>query len=104
MSSNDLHGEVYYPSDEIKNNAHIPNWDDLQKEASEDYDKFWEKRADELHWFKKWDKVIDSSDKPFYKWFKHACTSNSDVLSSKCSNMYTVEKAESLVVFLIQLR
>ncbi len=69
MSSNNLHGEVYYPSDEIKNNAHIPDWDSLQKEASDDYEKFWEKRAEELHWFKKWDKVIDSSEKPFYKWF-----------------------------------
>lgn len=69
MSSNNLHGEVYYPSDEIKNNAHVPDWDALQKEASDDYEKFWEKRAGELHWFKKWDKVIDSSEKPFYKWF-----------------------------------
>ena len=27
------------------------------------------KEANELHWFKKWDKVLDDSKKPFYKWF-----------------------------------
>jgi acetyl-CoA synthetase len=25
--------------------------------------------ADELHWYKKWDKVLDESDAPVYKWF-----------------------------------
>ncbi|NOX67498.1 MAG: acetate--CoA ligase [Chlorobi bacterium] len=69
MSSKDLHGEVFYPSEEVVKNANVPDWDALQKEAGEDYEKFWGKRAEELHWFKKWDKVLDDSDKPFYKWF-----------------------------------
>ncbi|MEN8193828.1 MAG: acetate--CoA ligase [Bacteroidota bacterium] len=69
MSSNKLHGEVFYPSEEIVNNANVPDWDALQKEASEDNESFWSKRAEELHWFEKWDKVIDDSNKPFYKWF-----------------------------------
>lgn len=70
MSSNKLHGEVFYPSEEIVNNANVPDWDALQKEASEDYEAFWGKRAEELHWFKKWDKVLEDSEKPFYEWFK----------------------------------
>ncbi len=69
MSSNKLHGEVFYPSEEVVNNANVPDWNALQKEAGEDYEKFWEKRAEELHWFEKWDKVLDDSKKPFYKWF-----------------------------------
>jgi len=69
MSSNKLHGEVFYPSKEVVNNANVPDWEALQKEASEDYEKFWGKRAEELHWFEKWDKVLDDSKKPFYKWF-----------------------------------
>jgi len=69
MSSNKLHGEVFYPSEEVVNNANVPDWEALQKEASEDYEKFWGKRAEELHWFEKWDKVLDDSKKPFYKWF-----------------------------------
>lgn len=64
-----LHGEVYHPSPEVIAKAHIKDWDALQKEASQDYEKFWEARAEELHWFRRWDKVLDESDKPFYKWF-----------------------------------
>jgi acetyl-CoA synthetase len=30
---------------------------------------FWAEAAEELHWFKKWDTVLDSSEAPFYKWF-----------------------------------
>ncbi|MCK5458225.1 MAG: AMP-binding protein, partial [Melioribacteraceae bacterium] len=69
MSSNKLHGEVFYPSEEVVKKANVPDWEALQKEASEDYEKFWGKRAEELHWFEKWDKVLDDSKKPFYKWF-----------------------------------
>lgn len=30
---------------------------------------FWGEAAEELHWFKKWDSVLDTSEAPFYKWF-----------------------------------
>ncbi len=74
MSSKKLSGEVFYPSEEIINKAHIKDWEALDKEAKKDYPGFWEKMAEELHWFHKWDKVIDDSDKPFYKWFTGAKT------------------------------
>jgi propionyl-CoA synthetase len=32
-------------------------------------DIFWGKAAEDLHWYKKWDKVLDDSNKPFYRWF-----------------------------------
>jgi propionyl-CoA synthetase len=32
-------------------------------------DVFWAKAAEDLHWYKKWDKVLDDSKKPFYRWF-----------------------------------
>jgi acetyl-CoA synthetase len=31
--------------------------------------KFWESVASELEWFKKWEKPLDDSDPPFYRWF-----------------------------------
>jgi propionyl-CoA synthetase len=34
-----------------------------------DPDAFWGKIAEECHWYKKWDKVLDDSNKPFYRWF-----------------------------------
>ena len=33
----------------------------------EDPEAFWAKAAESLDWEKKWDKVLDSSNPPFYK-------------------------------------
>jgi propionyl-CoA synthetase len=30
---------------------------------------FWGRVAEDCHWYKKWDKVLDDSRKPFYRWF-----------------------------------
>ena len=35
----------------------------------EDPERFWAEAAENCHWFKKWDKVLDDSNKPFYRWF-----------------------------------
>jgi acetyl-CoA synthetase len=64
-----LSGEVFYPSKEILRKARVKDWDKLNDFASENLELFWEKEAKELKWFKKWDKVLDDSKKPFYKWF-----------------------------------
>ncbi|MDH7603289.1 MAG: acetate--CoA ligase [Melioribacter sp.] len=74
MLNKKLHGEVYYPSEDVLNKSHIKNWDELNELAKKDYEGFWSKMADELHWFNKWEKVIDDSNKPFYKWFTKAKT------------------------------
>jgi len=34
-----------------------------------DPEKFWEEAAEECYWHKRWDKVLDDSQKPFYRWF-----------------------------------
>ncbi len=34
-----------------------------------DPDAFWGPIAEECHWYKRWDKVLDDSNKPFYQWF-----------------------------------
>ncbi len=34
---------------------------------SQDY---WAEKAEAIDWFKKWDKILDDSNKPFYKWFE----------------------------------
>jgi acetyl-CoA synthetase len=73
MADKNLSGEVYYPTDEGIEYANA-KCDELYKFASEDLPGFWAKEAENLHWFKKWDKVIDDSKKPFYKWFVGART------------------------------
>ena len=65
----ELSGEVFYPSKEVLKNSRVKDWDKLNDFASKDLEGFWDKEAKELKWFSKWDKVLDDSFKPFYKWF-----------------------------------
>ncbi len=65
----EMEGEVYYPSQEIVAQANAQDWDKLAEFARNDLQGFWAKEAEELEWFQKWDKVLDDSNKPFYKWF-----------------------------------
>jgi len=39
------------------------------QQSIEDPDTFWAAAAEDCHWYKKWDKVLDDSNKPFYRWF-----------------------------------
>jgi len=32
-------------------------------------ESFWAEMAEAVHWYKKWDKVLDASRPPFYRWF-----------------------------------
>jgi len=68
MQEKKLSGEVYYPEQHIIDHANA-KCQDLYEFAKKDYVGFWEKEAENLEWFKKWDKVLDDSKKPFYKWF-----------------------------------
>jgi propionyl-CoA synthetase len=34
-----------------------------------DPEGFWGDVAEDIHWYRKWDKVLDDSRKPFYRWF-----------------------------------
>jgi acetyl-CoA synthetase len=64
-----LEGEVYYPAPEIIEAAHIQEYEDLYRRTIENPEDFWAEMAGELEWFKKWDKVLDDSNPPFFKWF-----------------------------------
>src|SRR5687768_6181078 len=39
------------------------------EQAEADPEAFWAEQADQLHWFEKWDQVLDWSDPPNAKWF-----------------------------------
>jgi acetyl-CoA synthetase len=65
----EMEGEVYLPSHEIVRHTNVRDWEALAEEARADLQGFWAKRAKELEWFRKWDKVLDDSKKPFFKWF-----------------------------------
>jgi len=64
-----LHGEVYYPPVEIATAANVPDPEKVRREAGEDLCQYWARRAGELEWYRKWDKVLDDSKPPFFQWF-----------------------------------
>ncbi|MFV9690951.1 MAG: acetyl-coenzyme A synthetase N-terminal domain-containing protein [Desulfobacteria bacterium] len=67
---------VYRPLPEMVINANInPNdYEEAVDKGQVDLEGYWEEAATELHWFRKWDKVLDRSDAPFFKWFVNAKT------------------------------
>ncbi len=44
-------------------------YEEVFKRSIEDPDGFWGEAAEKISWYKKWDKVLDDSNKPFYLWF-----------------------------------
>ncbi|MDF5713931.1 MAG: acetate--CoA ligase [Rhizonema sp. NSF051] len=63
---------LFHPSAEFSANAHIKSLEEYQHlydTAKADPEKFWAELAQtELHWFQKWDTVLDWQP-PFVKWF-----------------------------------
>ena len=45
-------------------------YDAAFEKSIKDPNGFWGEAGESVHWFKKWDKVLDDSNKPFYRWFK----------------------------------
>lgn len=64
-----LDGEVFYPSKAVVKKATVKDYDEMYKHSIKDREGFWADEAKKLKWYKKWDKVLDDSKKPFYKWF-----------------------------------
>ena len=44
-------------------------YDEAFQKSIEDPNGFWGKAAEDITWYKKWDKVLDDSNPPFYRWF-----------------------------------
>jgi acetyl-CoA synthetase len=61
--------EVFHPPQNVVEQANVQEYEDLYKRSLKDPEGYWGDRAGELEWFKKWDKVLDDSNAPFYKWF-----------------------------------
>lgn len=86
MTEKQLSGEVYYPSEEILKNANA-KCQKLYSFAEKDYLGFWESEASNLNWFKKWDKVLEESNKPFFQWFVNGKTNIAyNCLDVHCEN------------------
>ncbi|MFP3348051.1 MAG: acetyl-coenzyme A synthetase N-terminal domain-containing protein, partial [Thermoproteus sp.] len=42
---------------------------EYHKRSIENLEEFWASIARELEWFRPWDRVLDASNPPFFKWF-----------------------------------
>src|ERR1700683_1529494 len=60
--------ETFDPPAEFREHALLTD-PAIYEEADRDWQGWWVKQAEQLHWFKKWDQVLDDSNPPFYKWF-----------------------------------
>ncbi|MFQ6016666.1 MAG: propionyl-CoA synthetase [Kiloniellaceae bacterium] len=45
-------------------------YEEARTRARADPEGFWGEAAAEIHWDRKWDKVLDESNPPFYRWFR----------------------------------
>ena len=52
------------------------DYEKIYAQSLNDPDRFWAKAAEDVHWYKKWDKVLDDSRKPFYRWFTGGLTNS----------------------------
>jgi len=66
--------DLWYPDKLTVRRSHVKGYEALRVKAAEDPVAFWEERAKELKWFRKWTKVLDDSDRPFFRWFVGART------------------------------
>jgi len=71
MTNNNQNGSklIYYPSEDVINNAHVQEYDNRYAHSIKHREQFWAEQAENIDWFKPYDKVLDDSNKPFYKWF-----------------------------------
>ncbi len=60
---------IYYPSKQIFRKANVKEYDKLYEYSIAHPEDFWAEQARQLKWFKKWNKVLDDSNKPFFQWF-----------------------------------
>jgi acetyl-CoA synthetase len=63
---------VFEPSEETKKHAYLSmaDYKKLYRKSIDNPDEFWSEMADQLEWFKKWEKVCEwDFNKPELKWF-----------------------------------
>lgn len=53
----------------VKGGVHMGKYEQIFKKSMEDPNGFWGEAAEAISWYKKWDKVLDDSNVPFYRWF-----------------------------------
>ena len=90
---------LFPPSEEFVRDAHVSGMDDYEtryRESLDDPEKFWGEVANELTWLKPWERVLDESEAPFFKWFTGGRTNISINCIDRHLESATRNKAASL--------
>ncbi len=74
MSEEQAGKSIYSPSPMIIAEANVKSRDEMTWQAEKDLAGFWAERARDYVWFEPWEKALDDSNPPFYKWFVGAKT------------------------------
>jgi len=86
---------VFHPGPEFRQQAQIKSlaeYETLYKRSIDDPDGFWGEQAEKLHWFKKWEAVLEWKE-PFAKWFVGAKTNLSYNCLDRHLNTWRKNKA-----------
>ncbi len=47
----------------------MASYEEMHRMSVEQPEQFWGTEAENLHWYRKWDRVLDTSNAPFFRWF-----------------------------------
>src|SRR5262245_27043070 len=89
---------VFKPSEAFSSQAHIKSLADyeaLSRQAADSPEDFWSGIASELHWYEKWNKVLEW-DLPFSKWFVGGTTN----ISYNCLDRHLTTPRKNKVAIL----
>ena len=53
-------------------------YDRLYEQSLRDPEAFWGEAAEDVRWYRRWDRVLDDSNPPFYRWFAGGRTNSCD--------------------------
>ncbi len=88
---------VFNPPKSFVEKAHIKSMDEYKKlygKSEKDLEGFWAEQANCIHWFKKWDKVLDYGKAPFVKWFSGGTTN----ISYNCLDRHLKTKGDKIAL------
>ncbi len=83
------------PMDE-KYNAHMSTYFREYEESLKEPEKFWNKKSKIIDWFKPYEKVLDDSKEPFYRWF----TNGKLNMSYNCLDRYINNDKRNKVAYI----
>ena len=85
--------EVFEPSDAFVEQANVSD-SGIYEEFEENWPDCWEAAADLLDWEEGYDRVLDDSDPPFYKWF----TDGTLNASANCLDRHLAERGDEVAI------